>query len=667
MKISTSKPVVKILLTILRMAVGWYLLYEGMTKVFNPDWTSFNYLSNTSGFLSGFYHAIAANPVILRMVDLMNAWGLVLIGLGLFVGLFVRFAAAAGTILLALYYFAYPPFGASLFFSTEASMYIVDRNLIKIMVLLFFVFTREKGYGLDSITGLLINRIRNRYSPSGKTSSPEMYRSRLDILKNLATLPVLGALGLGAYRVKERYGIDALSGATNPAASVRSFGSIQGLSDPSGHPVNQPFGQAVGIFPGRVVWAWDKSATRAECTNTLKDDGPDFWFQDKNTDQARVSQMISLGIQQLTGKSSDRESWDEIFRHYNRKNGKGDIGYKTGEKIFLKLNCTASGSVNRNTMERNWEGRWIDTSETSPQIVQAVIGQLVNHAGVPQEFISVGDPQRNIYQDMYEKLSAEFPEVKYLGNNIWNQDLKIIENGRTPLTISDKAVINYSDKGTVMTDVISDNLYGIFDEMEYMLNLPMMKGHNGSGISAFPKNHFGSQARGLSAVHLHGGLMFLDRFGYGKYRVTVDIMGSKYLGKKNLVYILDSLWPGPDWGDAPVKFGMSPFNDHWASSIFFSFDPVAIESVAFDFLRTELDGTNKYTNKAFPNYPGCDDYLQQAASEATWPAGIIYSPNGDGEKMASLGVHEHWNNPIDKKYTRNLGTGSGIELIPIFV
>ncbi len=30
-----------------------------------------------------------------------------------------------------------------------------------------------------------------------------------------------------------------------------------------------------------------------------------------------------------------------------------------------------------------------------------------------------------------------------------------------------------------------------------------------------------------------------------------------------------------------------------------------------------------------------------------------------------LGVHEHWNNPDDKQYSRDLGTGKGIELVSI--
>jgi hypothetical protein len=44
-------------------------------------------------------------------------------------------------------------------------------------------------------------------------TDPGMH-SRREILKNLATLPLLGALGWGAFRVKDKYGVDVLSGAT---------------------------------------------------------------------------------------------------------------------------------------------------------------------------------------------------------------------------------------------------------------------------------------------------------------------------------------------------------------------------------------------------------------------------------------------------------------------
>jgi hypothetical protein len=35
------------------------------------------------------------------------------------------------------------------------------------------------------------------------------------------------------------------------------------------------------------------------------------------------------------------------------------------------------------------------------------------------------------------------------------------------------------------------------------------------------------------------------------------------------------------------------------------------------------------------------------------------------KRLSSLGVHEHWNNPQEKKYSRNLGTGNGIELVAV--
>jgi len=37
----------------------------------------------------------------------------------------------------------------------------------------------------------------------------------------------------------------------------------------------------------------------------------------------------------------------------------------------------------------------------------------------------------------------------------------------------------------------------------------------------------------------------------------------------------------------------------------------------------------------------------------------------DGIRCRSLGVHEHWNNGTDKKYSGNLGRTNGIELFQV--
>src|SRR5512143_2289544 len=83
-------------LVLLRMAIGWHLLYEGLVKLFSPGWTSAAFLAESRWLLSGVFHWIAAQPAVLHVVDLLNVWGLVLIGLALLLGAFSRFAALSG-------------------------------------------------------------------------------------------------------------------------------------------------------------------------------------------------------------------------------------------------------------------------------------------------------------------------------------------------------------------------------------------------------------------------------------------------------------------------------------------------------------------------------------------------------------------------------------------
>ena len=92
-------------LVILRVAIGWHFLYEGLTKLLNPDWSSLGYLMDSKGLFSGMFHSMAGNVALLNVMDFINVWGLILIGAGLIVGLLTRTAAIAGIVLLAFYYF----------------------------------------------------------------------------------------------------------------------------------------------------------------------------------------------------------------------------------------------------------------------------------------------------------------------------------------------------------------------------------------------------------------------------------------------------------------------------------------------------------------------------------------------------------------------------------
>ena len=159
---------------------------------------------------------------------------------------------------------------------------------------------------------------------------------------------------------------------------------------------------------------------------------------------------------------------------------------------------------------------------------------------------------------------------------------------------------------------------------------------------------------------------FLTMDKMSVYSPLVDLMANDELGNKTVLYMLDALICAPSEGDditgSNAKWKQSPFNGRYTSSIFVSQDPVAIDSVGADFLMNEPAVTNE--NDSLKDNPTVENYLHEAALVKKAPSGNHYK-NGNGKPVKNLGVHEHWNNPADKKYSRNLGKKEGIELIKI--
>lgn len=139
------------ILVLLRVLIGWHFLYEGIVKVLNPNWSSLGYLMDSQGFLSGFFHSLASNPNVLQVVDYLNMYGLLAIGLGLILGCFTQIATVAGMVLLALYYLSHMPFvGASYALPTDGSYLWVDKTLIELVALaVLFVLPTGRHIGLD--------------------------------------------------------------------------------------------------------------------------------------------------------------------------------------------------------------------------------------------------------------------------------------------------------------------------------------------------------------------------------------------------------------------------------------------------------------------------------------------------------------------------------------
>jgi len=192
-------------LVLLRMAIGWHFLYEGLVKVWGPGWTSAPYLAESRWLLSDSFHWIAAHPTALQVVDLLNVWGLVLIGLALLLGAFSGFAALCGIALLGLYYVASPPLvGLPSNAGAEGSYLIVNKNLVEILALcVVAAFPAGGFFGLERAVGRLRASVRRPGSKGASVVGLPPARSRRELIAAAAGLPVLGGFVLAFLRKRE--------------------------------------------------------------------------------------------------------------------------------------------------------------------------------------------------------------------------------------------------------------------------------------------------------------------------------------------------------------------------------------------------------------------------------------------------------------------------------
>ena len=407
---------------------------------------------------------------------------------------------------------------------------------------------------------------------------------------------------------------------------------------------NDPIGVAQGVHPGRVVWIHDPNATDWEGYSS-----PEHWYDNNHTDQAVVDKMVSRAIRGLAGEDSDAAAWDAIFRNFNLRRCKGDIGYTAGEKIAIKINNTMCYNANTSTFEQRSGNK--NRIDNSPQMTVSLLGQLVNVIGVDEADITIGDPGRIFPNFYYNIVYPRFPNVCYMAS--------YGGLGRTQSTFSN---VEFYWSTPDAYGKRQDYIPRSFAEADYMINFAILKSHDSGGITVCGKNHYGSllrnpngtlEGRQYDYYDMHNSLPSNLR-EMGHYRTLVDLMGHPELGGKTVLYLVDGLFAGENWDSRPVKWDMAPFYGDWPSSLFVSQDPVAIDSVCCDFLQAEWND--------YPYYDGADDYLHEAALAENPPSGTFYDPNNDGIGLTSLGAHEHWNNSWLKQYSRNLGTGDGIEL-----
>ena len=363
-----------------------------------------------------------------------------------------------------------------------------------------------------------------------------------------------------------------------------------------------PIGTPTGLNPGRVVWVWNPDATPKNLIG--------YWWLKINNNQDVINEMVSDGIKNLAGEESESAAWDALFKYFNQEHGYGEIGYQPGEKIAIKINLN------------NCYGKYIDIDDdrdASPYVVKALLKQLTDVVGVNYEDLYVYEASRIIPNWFYNRVSNDFPNIHYVdseGGGLW---------GREKVIPSSEKIYFADNDGIVRT------LPTVVTEAKYLINIPILKRHPIDwGVTLSGKNLFGTWIEGVAAIHPYHRAAFTS----GNPTPQTDLFAHEHIGGKTLLYLGDGIFPTKIDHSTIDKYYMKPFNEDWTNSLFFSQDPVAIDSVMYDFIFTE----------------GCDpaEGSQNYLHESAEPPENIYDPEGDGIYLSeSLGVHEHWDTSVD--------------------
>lgn len=427
------------------------------------------------------------------------------------------------------------------------------------------------------------------------------------------------------------------------------------------HAVNSPIGTPKGLVPGRVAWAHNPLVTDWSGTATSASQS---WYNE--IDQGEATRLMQWALTGYANTSTTAAAWDAIFHSFNS----GSAGYQPGERIFIKVNLSTTAKSDACAdADYNWNlpslsgcpgVSWASIGN-SPQLMYALLDELVNVVGVSQSDITIGDSTGLWVNELYDMLHGSFPNVKYMD-----------ARGTLGRAKAVRSATRLYWSTTEADGKNPDYLLQAVVDAKYMINFSVLKSHESNGITVAAKNHFGSLSGGIDDVRKPTTAGYYDlhlrlpletaadawpqRASMAQYRPLVDLNGHTGMGGKTLLFLIDAIFGGSGWAGTPSKWAMTPFNNNWPASLFLSMDGVAIDSVAFDFL------SQQWPDLVLGN-EGVQDYLHEMALADSPPSGTLYDPERDGTPMASQGVHEHWNNATDKQYTRNLGTGNGIELV----
>ncbi len=314
------------LLSILRMAIGWHFLYEGVTKIIAGNWSSAAYLAGSKWIFAPLFHSMSESAGIISVVDFLNIWGMTLVGLGLLFGLFSRWASAGGALMLLFYFVAYPPIpGYTIGVPVEGSYLWINKTFIEFFILLVFTFiSSDYHFSLDR----LYNRWREekaRKPVPNLPSDKERATGRREAIRDLISFPALGAFAYALYRKKkwdsfeERLlkldGIDANSSATLLSFNYSTLNDLKGqipkgvikYTDTNGQPAQFELSRL--LMGGNLIGGWAHARDLIYVSKLVKT---------YHTDE-KVMQTLALGEKCGINAIISNPQMGRIFQKYKHE------------------------------------------------------------------------------------------------------------------------------------------------------------------------------------------------------------------------------------------------------------------------------------------------------------------------------------------------------------
>jgi uncharacterized membrane protein YphA (DoxX/SURF4 family) len=383
-------------ISIVRIALGWHFLYEGISKVIAGNWTSAPFLAGSKWIFAPLFNSIASSPALTSIVDFLNIWGMILIGIGLIFGVFIRVASGAGALLLLFYFAAYPPVpGFTVGVPVEGSYLWVNKTLIEFFILLTFVFiSSDHQFSLERLYRRWKEEKARKPVPDTREPNGE---GRREMIKDLISIPAIGMFAYALYKKRkwdsfeEKFlqveGVDANSGSTLLKFNYSSLKDLKGevpkgvikYKDKNGN--DAEFELSRVVMGGNLIGGWAHARDLIYVSKLVKT----YHTDEKVMETLALAEKCGINAI-ITNPQLGRIQ--HKYRHEFRGKMKfiSDCGigldFQKGIKMSLAVDADAlycQGEITDRWTNENWEDKEGRTVEQRMELIRQGLEEIRSH------------------------------------------------------------------------------------------------------------------------------------------------------------------------------------------------------------------------------------------------------------------------------------------------